>query len=583
MAWTGLEPTAPGDGEPDTSGTRPDRGWAHRGEALRRGTARVVDRLLPTVAPGPRRGADGTDPEPSHGDGAARPTQAETTRALRKWTLVGLVAACSIVVGAVVGGRSFVSQQPGAWFFGTPGGPLGSVAASGRQPSSAAMLAVYGGLVLMARAWLGLLRTLWLDRGVAVRRVIGVLAVWALPFLLAPPLFSRDVYSYAGQGEMVSHHIDPYVYGPGVLGATPFSTLPGPLWADTPSPYGPTFLSLDGLTVDLSGHNVLPNLVLLRLLELGGLVLAAAGLPTLARAAGRDPAAAVALGVGSPLALTTLLGGAHNDALMVGLLVAGLAVARRVGAAPGIVLCAAAAGVKAPAVLGVVFLGWNWAGPRARAWTRAGRTALAGAIAVGTLAVISTVSGLGWGWLHTVTAPGKVFTGVTPVDAVARVVSDAGTALHLATPMSGTRTTVAVITLVGAGVFGLWMLLRSPRTGTEHALGLTLLVLALCSPILWPWYLMWGLVVLAPVAGVRLQRVMIALAIVETLIGAASVSGMTRSIINAGALNDLLVVLGLAALALLPLDRRARAVTVETEPGTAAVETEAVSRPVART
>jgi len=32
---------------------------------------------------------------------------------------------------------------------------------------------------------------------------------------------------------------------------------------------------------------------------------------------------------------------------------------------PGIILCALAAGVKSPAALGVLFLGWVWAGPGA--------------------------------------------------------------------------------------------------------------------------------------------------------------------------------------------------------------------------
>ena len=47
---------------------------------------------------------------------------------------------------------------------------------------------------------------------------------------------------------------------------------------------------------------------------------------------------------------------------MLGLLLAGLAVAKRVGMVPGIVLCALAAGVKSPAGFGVIFLGWAWAG-----------------------------------------------------------------------------------------------------------------------------------------------------------------------------------------------------------------------------
>ncbi len=259
------------------------------------------------------------------------------------------------------------------------------------------MLGIYGGLVLLTATWISLLRTISRHRGLPVRRVLGVIVVWALPLMLAPPFFSRDIYNYAGQGEMVSHHIDPYAYGPGVLGGTSFNTLAGPLWASTPAPYGPTFLWLDGTAADLSGHGILADLALLRLIELGGIALVVAGLPTLAREAGRDPAEVVLLGVGSSLVLTTFVAGAHNDALMVRLLVAELAVARRIGTVPGIVLCALAAGVKAPAALAVLFIGWNWAGPKATTRARIFHTLGAGAISLATLSALSQISGIGWG------------------------------------------------------------------------------------------------------------------------------------------------------------------------------------------
>ena len=255
----------------------------------------------------------------------------------------------------------FVSTLPGAWFFG-PTTSAADSAAAGR-PSVLALIGVYGGIIVLARAWLDLLRVSRSHPGMPVRRVAGVIGAWAVPLALAPPLFSRDLYSYAGQGEMVAHGISPYLYGTGVLGVTPFSTLPGPFWANTPSPYGPAFLWLDGLATHLSRHQVLADLVLLRLLAVAGLAMALWAIPVLARAAGRDAAPAVVLALGSPLVLTTLVGGAHNDALMVGLLLAGLAVARRHGTVPGIVLCALAASVKAPALLAVAVPGLELAGP----------------------------------------------------------------------------------------------------------------------------------------------------------------------------------------------------------------------------
>ena len=466
---------------------------------------------------------------------------------LRRYALVGLLAGGMAVAGAVTGGSSFVSHLPGAWFFGTPGGPLGFLASGSKRAPAISVFAVYGGLAALSATWWRLLRALWRNPGVQVRAVARVLVVWAGPFVLAPPLFSRDVYSYAGQGAMVSFHIDPYHYGTGVLGATRFNLLAGPLWANTPSPYGPTFLSLDGLVTRLSGHQILPDLFLLRLLSVLGVVLIAVALPTLARSVGRDPAAAVVLGAGSPIVLATLIGGEHNDALMVGLLLAGLAAWKRFGPVSGVVLCALAAGVKAPAALGIVLIGWNWAGWRARVPERIVRTLGALGIGAATLAALSMVSGVGWGWVLTVTAPDKVSTGVTPVDAAAHVLAGL---LHLVgdpIALSSVRTVTSVTGIGVAVVAGTWLLWRSPRLGELRALGLTLLLLALLSPVLWAWYLTWGLVVLAPVASGLLRRVLVWLSVAEALVGASSVLGILHTLGRAGALTDLMVVVGIVA------------------------------------
>src|SRR5579884_1366742 len=131
--------------------------------------------------------------------------------------VLGFVALCAITLGVSQQQSPFALKLPGAWFFGVP--------AVGAQPSShdlfLGLVAVYGGLLLLMRVWYGLIRTLSQVPGVPVRKLVAVAALWVVPLLLAPPLFSRDVYSYAAQGEMMSHHISPYHYGPGVLGAAP--------------------------------------------------------------------------------------------------------------------------------------------------------------------------------------------------------------------------------------------------------------------------------------------------------------------------------------------------------------------------
>src|SRR5580698_3543527 len=196
--------------------------------------------------------------------------------------LLGLAGSSAIVVGAVLGGQSFETHLAGSWFFGMPGGPFGSFGSNSSLPPIASLALVFGGLILLSRVWFGFLRHLNGHHGFPVKRVVLVVAIWAVPLLLAPPLFSRDVYTYSAQGEMVSHHINPYSYGPSVLGATPFNEMADTVWSNNPSPYGPAFLALDGGVDQASGHNFLIDMTLLRLVEVAGIALMVAATPTLA-------------------------------------------------------------------------------------------------------------------------------------------------------------------------------------------------------------------------------------------------------------------------------------------------------------
>jgi alpha-1,6-mannosyltransferase len=489
---------------------------------------------------------------------AATPAVEPSRRRLVPTALLGCLATSSIVVGALLGGSSYETHLAGAWFFGMPGGPLGSIGKHGAHPPIYAIIMVYGGILILTRVWIGLLRHLIAHRGFPVKKVVLIVVVWALPLLFAPPLFSRDVYSYAGQGEMVSHQIDPYVYGTGILGSTPFSSMPDSIWTNTPAPYGPTFLSIDGVLAQASGHKILPDIVLLRLLELAGLALVVGSTPTLARRFGRDPAQAVLVGAGCPLVLLTLIGGAHNEGLMLGLLMAGLAVAVRFGTAPGIVLCAAAAGVKAPAALGVLFLGWMWAGPGASVRRRVVHTLGAGLIALSTLEVISFVSGTSWGWLRTSTAANKSFTAVTPVNAASKALSRLAAVVHVHISAHDARTVFTAIGLLCATAIGIWLLLKSPDFDVSRNLGLTLLVVALLGPILWNWYVTWGVIVLAPTITGSLRRIVIAVSTFEIFVGASSIKNLVSTLLSAGILPDLVLVAAIFALVIVPLGQFGR-------------------------
>ena len=469
--------------------------------------------------------------------------------------ILGFVAITAISIGSVQQRSPFALKLPGAWFFGVP-----SAGSSGSTHGLFfGLVAVYGGLLLLMRVWYGLARSLSQVPGVPVRKLVIVACIWMVPLLIAPPLFSRDVYSYAAQGEMMSHHISPYVYGPGVLGAGPYVSLVDKLWINTPAPYGPLFLKVDGALTSLSAHHVLLDVVLLRLLSLLGVGLIAFSIPKLARTLGRDPSEAFVLAVLNPVTLLHLVGGAHNDALMVGLLVSGITAARLKRPLLGIVLCSLAAAVKAPAALGIVYIAWDWMGPGVPIRDRVRPMVSAALIASAVMGALSFVTGLGWGWIANLASPGTVRSWVAPATGVGMLFSDLAHVVGFGVPQHVVLSFTRIVGLAVAGGIGVWLLLRSERFGALRALGVTLLVLVLLGPVVQPWYLSWGLVLLAPVATGKVRSLIITLSIGSAFLGLPGGQELVHDLLSSNPLavaGALLVLLAILTVPLTSSERR---------------------------
>ena len=179
----------------------------------------------------------------------------------------------------------------------------------------------------MAWAWWSLR-----DGVPSARWALVTVGLWLLPLLLVPPLGSRDVYAYACQGASYAAGINPYEQGVSAL-PCPWLDSISYIWRDTPAPYGPLFVVLAGAVVE--GHRFADRAPssLFRLLAVAGVALTArAACRCWPAAAGCRVGRALWLALACPLVAVHLISGAHNDALMVGLLVAGLAV---VAARPG--------------------------------------------------------------------------------------------------------------------------------------------------------------------------------------------------------------------------------------------------------
>jgi alpha-1,6-mannosyltransferase len=472
--------------------------------------------------------------------------------------ILGFIAICAITAGVAQGQSPFTLKAPGAWFFGVPTATSGSQTHAG-PGLFFGLVAVYGGLVLLMRVWYGLIRTLGQCPGVPVRKVMAVAALWILPLLIVAPLFSRDVYSYAAQGEMMSHHINPYHYGPGVLGAPPVVNLVDPLWLNTPAPYGPLFMQVDGILTSLSLHHELVDVILLRLLAIGGVGLMALGISSLARSHGRDASYVVTLAILNPITILHLVGGAHNDAIMLGLLVCGLAAARRGRPVAGLVLCALATAIKVPGALGVLYIGWEWMGPGIPLRSRVRPLLTAGLISGGILGALSLLTGLGWSWVLNLGAPGTVRSWVAPATGAGIVLTDAAHVIGLGVPLHSMLTVTRAIGLCAALAVGLWLLWRSERIGFLQAIGLTLLLVVALGPVVQPWYLSWGLVLLAPVATGRVRSLIIGLSIGSAFIGLPGGQKLVGLLLHADPLQvavALLVCLGILTVPLTPIQRQ---------------------------
>ncbi len=395
---------------------------------------------------------------------------------------------------------------------------------------------------------------------------MGVFALWALPVLVIAPLFSRDLYSYAAQGEMVSHHMNPYLYGPNELGNNSYTAPVDPLWWNAPAPYGPLFLAIDGMFARVTFHNELATLVLLRLLALVGVLLIAAFVPRLAKLYHRDGAELFTLMVLNPVTIFHLIGGAHNDALMLGLLVAGLTLAKERHPIWGIVLCSLATAVKAPAALGVLYIGWSWLGAGVPIKQRIRPVVTAGLIGVGILGFFSYVTGLGWGWVTILGTPGVVRSWASPTTAIAFAVTGVAHLAHLGVGVSGVLSVTRFLGLLTSAVAGLWLLLNSDRIGTLKALGLTLLIFVLLGPVVQPWYLSWGLVLLAPVALGQLRSFVIGLSMVTAFVELPGGTQLVTNLLHGDPLLIVLTMLWILFVMTVPLaswDRRRPPVEAE--------------------
>jgi alpha-1,6-mannosyltransferase len=449
------------------------------------------------------------------------PLNATEVASLRRTRVFGATGTVLMAIGALGAGARPVVQDPtfGVRLLNLP---------SRIQTVSLTMTTT--GAVIMTLAWLMLGRFALGSRRMSRSQLDRTLMLWALPLLIAPPMYSKDVYSYLAQSQIARLGLDPYKVGPATgLGLDHVFTLSVPsLWRETPAPYGPLFLWLGSGISRLTGDNIVAAVLLHRLLVIIGVGLIVWATPRLARRCGVAEVSALWLGPCNPLLFMHLVAGIHNEALMLGLMLAGTEFALRgvestnrllprplhrprdrddwerwqplVMLILGTVLIAMSSQVKLPSLLAVGFvamaLACRWGGTF-KAFVMA--SGILTAISVVVMAVVGWASGLGFGWIFTLGTANVVRSWMSPPTLVALGTGQVGILLGLGDHTTAVLNLTRAIGVMIIAILVTWLLLAvfrgrlHPVGGLGVALGATILLF----PVVQPWYLLWAIIPLA--------------------------------------------------------------------------------------
>jgi alpha-1,6-mannosyltransferase len=364
------------------------------------------------------------------------------------------------------------------------------------------------GVALMLLSWIWLGR--WVVDGRATEfQMIATTGFWLAPLLLSVPVFSRDTYSYLAQGALLRDGFDPYLVAP-VENPNPLLDNVSQIWTITTAPYGPGFILVAKVVTMLVGNHVIAGTMLLRLCMLPGLALLIWSAPRVARHMNASGAAALWICVLNPLVIIHLMGGVHNEMLMVGLMMAGIALTLERRPVAGITLVAVGVAVKATAGLALPFLVWVWMRQlRQRHQLRAPQAFVTAAAAsvvilVAVFAVLSAVAGVGLGWLTALEGSVKIINWLTVPTAAANLIHTFGGLLfpvNFYAVLAVTR--IIGIVIIAVSLPLLWWRFR--HDDREALLGLTwlMIVVVLFVPAALPWYYSWPLAVMSALAQSR--------------------------------------------------------------------------------
>ena len=441
--------------------------------------------------------------------------------------LIGTVGALMIGLGGLGAGALPVVGNP---FGGLPFGQL-----MGRMLVTSSALVLIGvGLIVIAWVLMSPMAGNPLRASSSTPRhsitrtqVWGTFFAWTLPIIATAPLFTQDIYSYIANGSIVVQGMDPYSAGPvQLLGADNDLARSVPfIWANSPSPYGPVALGIAAIISVITSDSIVAAVILHRVASILGVIAAGWAISRLAVRCRVAPSSALWLGILNPLSILHLIGGIHNESIMLGFALVGMELALRgidklqastslsmSSAWPawlliigGGVLISAAGMVKVTGFIGLGFAGMALARFFAQRLNLKPYLAISSAagillaVLLATIAAFTVLSGIGLGWI---TGQG----GAVSIRSWLSVSTDVGVASGFMGMMLGlgdhTEAILSVTRAVGivvAAAFMVRMLFATFR-GVMHpigGLGVSTFVLVVLFPVVHPWYILWAIFPLA--------------------------------------------------------------------------------------
>ena len=462
-------------------------------------------------------------------------------------TALGLLASTVITVA---GGR--IGASPGAlpvnaW--------LGLLPHAGyRVVGVLPGLVMLGGIAVLVLAWL-LVLVLATRRRIGERALWTTGAVWAIPYVLGPPLLSTDAFSSVARGLLPRQGLSPYHHGPAALdGERRLVNAIDPALRGTHGTGGPLSLAIEHLFATATAGNALGALLLLRALA----VVSVVAIGRLAmELAGPRREAALAMTALNPALLLFVVSGVHLEGVLAALLLGAFVAAGQRRWTGAVVLTCLAAGLKPVALVAVVaVIAAHAIGARRHiAWRIAARDLVITAVV---LAAATLVVPYGLGWAGNLSSVTREHTPFAPASLVSDLISTVVSAASFDDLAVGGRVAavLAAITVVG------YLLLTVRNRPLERTVGYALLAIGLLGPVLYPWFLLWGLLCLAPTARRSLRDWVVALSVVACVLAPVGFTVRTGEVVTSCCL--VAVAAGLIP-RLVVRQRRARAALVPDE------------------